>query len=141
MQNVSNLYYPAGRAFLGALFFISGVNKILHFSQVAEWMAGSGLPAANALLAVTIAIEVIGGLMLITGYMSRLAAIVIALFLIPVTIVFHAFWSADAAGFQGQLNHFLKNLAILGGMLLVIDRERPPVTETHFGVSVLRTTR
>ncbi|MFD2272556.1 hypothetical protein ACFS07_19115 [Undibacterium arcticum] len=45
--------------------------------------------------------------------------------MIPVTFVFHAFWSADAASFQNQLTQFLKNLAILGGMLLVLRREQP----------------
>ena len=127
MQNITNLSYPVGRAFLGALFFVSGVTKIFGFSYVAGWMASSGVPAASFLLVVTIAIEVLGGLMLITGHKARLAAIVIALFLVPVTLVFHAFWSADAASFQNQLTQFLKNLAVLGGMLLIIERERNAV--------------
>lgn len=123
MQNVSKAIYPIGRAFLGALFFISGIYKILGFSGVAGWMASSGVPAASLFLAVTIVIEVGGGLMLITGFQARLAAVIIALFLIPVTAVFHGFWSADAANYQNQLTQFLKNLSILGGMLLVIERE------------------
>lgn len=127
MNNVSNSLYPIGRALLGALFLVSGINKILAFSYVAGWMASSGLPFASLLLALTIVIEVGGGLMLITGIQARLAAIVIALFLIPVTAVFHAFWSADAANFQGQLTHFLKNLSIFGGMLMVIEREHSAV--------------
>ncbi|HVK55393.1 MAG TPA: DoxX family protein [Burkholderiales bacterium] len=124
MKNTLKLSYPVGRAFLGALFFISGIFKVVGFSGVAGWMASAGLPFAAPLLAITIAIEVIGGLMLITGFRARYAALVIALFLVPVTIVFHAFWSADAASFQNQLTAFLKNLAILGGMLLVFERER-----------------
>jgi putative oxidoreductase len=124
MQNATKLFYPVGRAFLGALFFISGIYKVLGFSYVAAWMTSSGVPAANLLLAITIIIEVVGGLMLITGYKARLAALVIALFLIPITVVFHAFWSADAAGYQNQLTQFLKNLSILGGMLLVLEREQ-----------------
>lgn len=124
MQNTSKLIYPAGRAFLGALFFISGVNKIFAFSGVAGWMASAGLPFAPFLLAVTILIEVGGGLMLITGWQARWSALVIALFLIPTTLIFHAFWSADAAQYQAQLTSFLKNLAILGGMLVVFEREQ-----------------
>ncbi|MFD2274342.1 DoxX family protein [Undibacterium arcticum] len=126
MQNVSKLSYPLGRAFLGALFFISGIYKIIGFAYVAGWMASSGLPLAGLLLAITIVIEIGGGLMLITGWQARWSALVLALFfLIPVTFVFHAFWSADAASFQNQLTQFLKNLAIVGGMLLVLQREQP----------------
>lgn len=139
MQNGSNLLYPAGRALLGALFFISGINKIIGFAYVAGWMASSGVPAPSLLLAVTIAIEVLGGLMLITGYKARPAAVVIALFLVPVTLVFHAFWSADAANFQNQLTQFLKNVSILGGMLLVIEREQP-ATATRPVSGALKTT-
>lgn len=123
MENLSKSLYPAGRALLGLLFLVSGINKIFAFSYVAGWMASSGLPLASLLLALTIVVEVGGGLMLITGLQARWAAVVLALFLIPVTAVFHAFWSADAANFQGQLTHFLKNVSILGGMLIVIERE------------------
>jgi putative oxidoreductase len=139
MQNLSKVIYPVGRALLGALFFISGVNKILAFSYVAGWMASSGVPASSLLLAVTIAIEVLGGLLLIIGYRARLAALVIALFLIPVTVVFHAFWSADAASYQNQLTQFLKNLAILGGMLLVIERESVARSSRSTDAGVFRT--
>jgi putative oxidoreductase len=139
MQNVSKVIYPVGRALLGALFFISGVNKILAFSYVAGWMASSGVPASSLLLAVTIAIEVLGGLLLIIGYRARLAALVIALFLIPVTVVFHAFWSADAASFQNQLTQFLKNLAIVGGMLLVIERESAATSSRSTAAGAFRT--
>ena len=129
MQTSSKFIYPVGRALIGALFFISGIYKILGFSYVAGWMASSGLPAASVLLVATIAIEVGGGLMLITGWKARYAAVVVALFLIPTTLVFHAFWSADAASFQNQLTQFLKNLTIFGGLLMVIERERAAIAK------------
>jgi len=123
MQELNRFFYPAGRAALGVLFLIAGINKIAGFDAVSGWMAASGVPAAGLMLVLTIVIEVAGGLMLILGLQARLAALAIALFLIPVTLLFHAFWSADAASFQNQLTQFLKNVAIFGGMLLVIERE------------------
>lgn len=116
-------FYPVGRAFLGALFLISGALKITGFAGTAAWMASAGLPFASALLTVTIAIEIVGGLTLITGRQSRWGALALALFLIPVSFVFHGFWSADAANFQNQFNHFFKNFAIFGGMLVVFAVE------------------
>jgi len=122
MNTLSKLSFPVGRAFLGALFLVSGLFKIVGFAGVAGWMTSSGLPAAELLLVLTIAIEVIGGLLLVIGWQARRAALVLALFLVPVTVVFHGFWNADAAHFNEQLTAFLKNLAILGGMLLVAER-------------------
>jgi putative oxidoreductase len=124
MNKVSNPFYPLGRALIGVLFVVSGINKIIGFSYVAGWMASSGLPFASVLLAATILLEVGAGLMLITGIQAGLAAAALALFLIPTTAIFHAFWSADAASFQGQLTHFLKNVAIFGSMLVVYGAER-----------------
>ncbi|MBF6023124.1 DoxX family protein [Lysobacter niastensis] len=114
--------FAIGRALLGALFLVSGIGKIFGFAGVAGWMASAGLPFASAFLVATIAIEVIGGLLLIIGWQSRWAALALAAFLVPVTAVFHGFWSADDAHFQEQLTAFLKNAAILGGMLLVFER-------------------
>lgn len=115
--------YPAGRALLGVLFLISGVLKIGGFAGTAAWMASAGLPLASILLVLTIVIEIAGGLTLITGWNARWGALGLAVFLVPVSLVFHGFWSADAATFQNQLNHFLKNVSILGGMLVVYALE------------------
>ena len=122
MENKTNLLLPVGRAALGVLFFVSGLLKISGFAGVASYMASQGLPLANILLIGVIALEVGGGLLLITGWQARWAALALALFLIPTTVIFHAFWSADAAQFQGQLTTFLKNLSIFGGMLLLVER-------------------
>lgn len=130
--------YPAGRALAGLLFVVSGLNKILAFSYVAGWMNSMGLPAAGLLLAGAIALEVGGGLALITGFQARWASLGLALFLVPVTLIFHAFWGAGAAEFQNQLNHFLKNVAILGAMLVIFDIERQRV-QARTGGAILHT--
>ncbi len=119
--------YPVGRALVGVLFVVSGIGKILGFAGVAGWMASMGLPFASLLLAGAIALEVGGGLALVTGFQARWASLGLALFLVPVTLIFHAFWDAGAAEFQNQMNHFLKNVAILGAMLVIFDVERQRV--------------
>jgi putative oxidoreductase len=130
--------YAIGRAFAGVLFLVSGINKILAFSYVAGWMNGAGIPAAGLLLVLTILLEVGGGLALITGFQARIAAAALALFLIPVTLIFHGFWHADAAEFQNQLNHFLKNVAIFGGMLVLFGVEQQRRTARSAKTNVLR---
>lgn len=109
----------AGRILLALIFVFSGFRKITGFAGVAGYMAAKGIPLAEVALVLTIIIEVGGGLMLILGWKARWAALAIFLWLIPVTLVFHNFWAVDAAQYESQFNHFLKNVAIMGGMLHV----------------------
>jgi putative oxidoreductase len=134
----TNKLYPVGRALVGVLFLISGINKVLGFSYVAAWMGGSGIPGALPLLALTILLEVGGGLALITGIQARAAAAALALFLVPVTLIFHGFWHADAAEFQNQLNHFMKNVAILGAMLVLLGFEQERYLARGGNLKVMR---
>jgi putative oxidoreductase len=109
-----------GRILLAWIFIGSGFGKIMGFAGTAAHMAAAGLPMARILLVPTIAIELGGGLLLAVGYKTRCAAIAIFLFLIPTTLVFHAFWSAAPEQAMMQAINFQKNLAIMGGMLYVM---------------------
>ena len=110
----------AGRIMLALIFLISGYAKIGGFEGTAGYMASKGIPLAQIALALTIIIEIGGGVMLVIGWKARWAALALFLLLIPATLIFHNFWAADAADFQNQLNHFLKNVCILGGMLYIM---------------------
>jgi putative oxidoreductase len=134
----SSKLYPIGRALVGVLFVVSGIGKIFGFAGVAAWMNSAGIPAAGVLLALTILLEVGAGLALVTGFQARFAALALALFLVPVTLIFHGFWHADAAEFQNQLNHFLKNVAILGAMLAIVSTEAARHTVRQRAARVLR---
>jgi putative oxidoreductase len=82
-------------------------------------MAQKGVPLATVALVITLLIEIGGGLMVLTGFGARYAAIIIFLWLIPVTLVFHHFWGIPAEQQQDQMVNFLKNVAIMGGLLLL----------------------
>jgi putative oxidoreductase len=82
-------------------------------------MAAKGLPLASVALVITLFIEIGGGLLVLTGYKAKYAALVIALWLIPVTLVFHHFWGIPSEQLQDQMVNFLKNVAIIGGLLLL----------------------
>jgi putative oxidoreductase len=117
--NTVNLVALAGRILLAAIFVISGFNKISGFEGVAGYIAAKGLPMPQVLAALTIALELGGGILLVIGYKVRIVAILFFLWLIPTTLIFHKFWGIDAAQAQNQMNNFLKNVSIMGGMLLV----------------------
>lgn len=109
-----------GRILLSAIFILAGFNKITGFENTAGHMASKGLPMTEVLLVLTIIIELGGGIMLLIGWQARWAATAIFLFLIPVTLIFHPFWSFEAQEAVTQYHKFMKNIAIMGGMLYVM---------------------
>jgi putative oxidoreductase len=116
-----NRYGPlVGRILLGLIFVVAGFGKITGYAGTMGYMASHGLPMVQLLLPLTILVELGGGLMLVLGWNARLAAGVLFLFIIPTTLVFHNFWAVPADQMQGQMNNFLKNLAIMGGMIYVV---------------------
>lgn len=109
-----------GRILLALIFVVSGLGKITGFAGTAAYMASKGLPMVQVLLPLAIAAELGGGLLLALGWKTRWAAALLFLFLIPTTLIFHQFWGLDPKLAQMQQIHFLKNVAIMGGMLMVI---------------------
>ena len=110
------------RSLLAAIFLISGVRKAMAFSIVSAMMAKKGFPAADVFLVLTIVLEIAGGLMLIANWNARYAAWALAAFTLAAGSIFHDFWNfwgSPQPEFNNQLNHFLKNLAIVGGLVLV----------------------
>ncbi len=105
----------AGRLLLAHIFILAALHKLTGWEGALGFMASKGLPMTEALLALTILIELGAGLLLVLGYKARWAAFAIFLFLIPVTLIFHPFW-ADPQ----EMNSFMKNLAIMGGMLYIV---------------------
>lgn len=108
-----------GRILLAVLFLKSGWGKVGGFEQTAAMMASKGVPLAEVALVVTILLELGAGLALVVGYKARWAALAIALWLIPVTLMFHGYWAVPADQVMNQTNHFFKNVSIFGGMLMV----------------------
>jgi putative oxidoreductase len=112
--NHSGVMPLIGRLLLAAIFLFSGVGKILAPAATIGYIDAMGLPLAPAGLALAIAVELVGGLMLAFGIKTRLAALGLALFSIVTGLVFH-----HAIGDQNQMIHLLKNLAMAGGLLQV----------------------
>jgi len=102
-----------GRVFLSALFLIEGVGKLFTQEQVIMYMEDYGVPGIFFFPAVVL--EILFPLLLIVGYKTRLAALVMALFTLTVAIIFHTDFSDGM-----QLIFFLKDLAIAGGFMIII---------------------
>jgi putative oxidoreductase len=127
MAGSRNLMTLVGRILLAVIFVLSGFGKLTNLSGTAGYMAHAGMAQSMvypALLA-SVAVELGFGLLIVIGYKARIAAIVIFLWFIPVTIMFHimpylaAKAHGDAMGAMMQQINFMKNISIMGGLLLL----------------------
>jgi len=110
----------AGRIALAALFLWSGYSKLAYMDGNIGYMKAYGMPAADLLIWPALLVELAGGVLLLVGWKARWAALALVVFTIPATFVFHAYWGVPADQVLNQQIHFMKNLAILGGLLGVI---------------------
>ena len=104
-----------GRIFISLIFLIAGIGKIFNYEGTIGYMESFGIP--GYLLIPAIIIEILFSLVVIIGYKTKLAAIILALFTISLAIIFHTDFSN-----QMQLMSFLKNFAIAGGFLIIFAR-------------------
>lgn len=109
-----------GRVLLVFLFIYSGFNKIFGFAGTEAEIASKDVPLPVIATTIAIIVECIGGAMIAFGWKARWAAIAVAAFTLVATILFHNFWAmTDAAAIAANKLHFLKNVAVIGGLLLV----------------------
>lgn len=114
----SNLMALFGRQLFSIIFVLSSAS---HFKRATvEYAAQHGVPMASVLVPLSGIIALAGGLSVLLGYQTRLGAWLLTLFLIPVTLTMHNFWAApDPRAFQVESALFLRNVALLGGALLI----------------------
>lgn len=118
MRDVSLL---AGRLLLIVLYLVSGLGKWGDLSGTAGAIAAKGLPAPYLLAALAAAAELFGSLAVALGLFPRLSALGLAVYTVVTAFVFHAFWTMpDAAMAKMQSVHFLKNIGLAGGFLLLV---------------------
>jgi len=129
-QNTSAAKGPVvllGRLFFAAIFLMAGPN---HFTkQAIGYAASQGVPLASIAVPVSGLLAIIGALSILLGYRAKVGAWLIALFLIPVTLMMHKFWGvSDPMMAQVQMIMFMKNIAMLGGALLIAQFGAGPLS-------------
>jgi putative oxidoreductase len=115
MTSVQRYLPVLGRVLLAVLFVMSGVSKLTDPAGTIGYIQSAHLPLPNIAYGIALAVELLGGILLVVGYRTRLVALVLAVFTVAAAIGFHAHF-AD----QNQMIHFMKNIAITGGLLQVV---------------------
>ena len=109
-------YIPlAARICLALVFLKAGFQHLFGFTGFVEYIAQT-LPLAPLWAIGTIAFQLLGGISLVLGYKIKMGSTLLIIFLIPASILFHNFVTDPT-----QLNSFLKNLGLVGGLLMIIS--------------------
>ncbi|WP_168566038.1 DoxX family protein [Crateriforma spongiae] len=112
-----------GRVMLATIFLMSALgNKIPNFSGTVDYMSGNDVPAPSIMLVGAIVFLLAGGISLVLGFKARIGASLLVVFLILATYYFHDFWThaPDSQEFQMQMIQFMKNLGLMGAMLMIV---------------------
>ncbi len=109
-------YLPLfGRICLCLIFFNGAIGNLSTFSETQARMAEMGLPIPTVLLAGNIIFQLVGAISLLLGFKVQWGAVILIIFLIPTTLIFHDFWVNPEESIA-----FFKNLGLIGGLLLLI---------------------
>jgi putative oxidoreductase len=130
MESLLDVAALVGRILLALIFVLSGLNKVMNMSGTAGYMVHAGIsaPLVHPALYLSIAVELGCGLLVMAGLQARLAALIIFLWLIPVTLIFHvagyyqAVQQHQAMAALTQQIMYLKNISMMGGLLLLAGR-------------------
>jgi len=109
-----------GRMALAVLFLWSAYGKLVYMDGNVGYMKTYAMPAAELLIWPALILEFVAGAMLLAGWKVRWAALALIAFTLPATFIFHAYWGVPADQVLNQQIHFMKNLAVVGGLLSVL---------------------
>ena len=109
----------AGRILLALMFIPAGFGKLTNIGGTAGYIASGGLPFPSVLAVLVGALELFGGLALVIGFKVRWVGLAMALFTLAASMLFHPFWSVPEAQQMVTKLMFMKNISVVGGMLLI----------------------
>ena len=109
-----------GRILLALIFVLSGLSKLGGFAGTVGYIQSVGLPAAQLLAVIAIIFELGGGLLLVLGWKARWGAAALFVFTFLAAVLFHAYWASAPDQAMMQQIQFMKNLAMMGGLLYVV---------------------
>ncbi len=113
-----SVFNRIGRVLLCLVFIQAVIGKLTGFAGPAAAIAAKGLPLAPVLLVAAMVLMAVGSALVISGWKARLGVVLLLVFLVPTTLLFHG----DVSSAQERIQLF-KNLAIIGGLLLVADQD------------------
>ena len=126
MFNIHNIAFIIGRVVVGCFFLVNGFNHFAQLSMMTGYAKSKGIPAPKLAVGGSGVLLFLGGLSLLLGYHPTIGAALLVIFLLGVSFGIHNFWTVqDQQAKTGEMINFLKNMAILGLLLMTLAIPRP----------------
>ena len=126
MSNIDNIAFVIGRVIVCGFVFMNGFNHFAQLKMMAGYAKSKGIPAPALAVGGSGVLLFLGGLSLLLGYHPTIGAALLVIFLLGVSFGIHNFWTVqDQQARIGEMTHFLKNMAILGLLLMTLAIPRP----------------
>ena len=117
-----DILFLIGRLLLGGYFIVSGINHFMKMGMLAGYSQSKGVPMPKIAVIVTGVLLLFGGLGILLGIFIEWAILALVVFLVPVNFIMHAFWKVEDANMKMmEMVHFMKNLALLGALLMLLS--------------------
>ncbi len=117
---MKDIYDLLGRLLIAFFFFVQGIEYLIHFKAMKVQMTEYHITwQQNFWLSGAIFLLIFGSLLVGFGYRIRFGAILLLLFWIPMTLIIHPFWRFQGAAYHSELQIFMANLAITGGLFII----------------------
>jgi putative oxidoreductase len=109
-----------GRILIALIFVLAGIGKLGSTDATAASMARHGIPYAGYLVWGVVALELVGGIMLIVGLLTRVVSLALFLYTLALAVLFHPYWAFTGEAAHTQHAYFYEHLSMMGGMLFVV---------------------
>lgn len=123
---VTRVLFVIGRIIVGVFYLYAGVDNIVNVGAKTGYIAAKGIPMPQVTIVLTALLLLIGGLSIITGYKTRIGVAAVVVFLLPVTILMHNFWTVeDPMTRMIEMHSFQSNMALMGSALMFLAIKTP----------------
>lgn len=134
MDNIANIAFLIGRIIVGGFFLMSGFNHFAKLNMMAGYAKSKGTPSPAFAVGGTGVLLLLGGASMLLGYHPTIGAALLVIFLLGASFGIHNFWTVqDEQAKMGEMTNFLKNMALLGLLLMTLLIPRPwPMSLGHW---------
>ncbi len=120
MEFLKELFVLLGRLCISAMFLWTAFEKIRNWNTTVSYMRTKNIPQLNIVLPVSLALKIIGGLSVLVGWHAHIGALLLLIVTVPSAVKLHAFWTLQGNERNMEKALFMKEIAVIGGLLLLL---------------------